>query len=91
MSFVTADPEPAHEPFSADTESYQTYIQVGSRKIRPLQVGTAQVGMCQIAAAEIRHLEIDVTQIESGQISATEIKTLKTESNRVKYRLDVMN
>lgn len=73
-----------HESFSAYKKtSFQTHIQVGSRKIRPLQIGAAQVGVRQIAAAEIGHLEIDVTQIESGQISAAEVKTLRTgmESN----------
>lgn len=55
----------------------QTYVQVGSGEIRPLQVGAAQVGVHQVAAAQVRHLEIDVAQIEAGQIGTAEIKTLK--------------
>lgn len=73
----------SQEAVSPDKEQFHTYIQVGSRQIRPLQIGAAQVGVRQVAAAQIGHLKIDVTQIKSGQIGAAEVKALRTAAANV--------
>lgn len=63
---------------SRSPRTLQTYVQVGSRQVRPLQVGAAQVGVHQVAAAQVGHLEVDVAEVQARQVGAAEVEALKS-------------